>query len=54
MKKVKRNKVYFTMDPVKEEIFNKFLLNKYLDKSILIEALIMNYIKNNSLPHENM
>jgi len=46
-KKANRVKVYFTIDPNILSEFEKFLEEKYLNKSKLIEGFIVEYMKNN-------
>ena len=46
MEKNKKIKSYFTIDEKLNEKFEKFLEENYINKSKLIEGLILDYIKN--------
>ena len=45
--KKKRVKVFFTLDPEVSSEFEKVINEKLLDKSKLLEHLIVEFIKNN-------
>ncbi len=46
-KKQNRVKIYFTIEPIILEEFEKFLDEKFLNKSKLLEGFIVEYMKNN-------
>jgi metal-responsive CopG/Arc/MetJ family transcriptional regulator len=45
--KIKRIKCFFTMEEELNKIFEKYIEEKYLDRSKLIEGLISEYLKKN-------
>ena len=47
LKAKKKLKVYFSMDPDSNELFEKHIDENVLDKSKLIEKLIEEYMKKN-------
>ncbi len=47
MEKVRKVKAFFTIDPDLNEKFEKYIDEKLLDKSKLLEFLIKNYLENN-------